>query len=699
MARKRLEATAFLDHFANGELADCPLPPIAVRQHFFDYMAHVARYLLGGLREQGDGYAALGDDDFFPFGDAPQELGKSSLRLVGTDGCHGISGNKLVYRLDQYSKAETALATPENARFIPHFQENSYTEPMRRLLRQSRRLLLGLFLLGLGYVLYQRLPPVERWSVRLEEDGRKEKFSFSPDGRFVFSHRFGLNGDTGGWDWWAFGPFRKRDVATGQLLVEASTKEFYQSHSVRDFDAGAPIIRKRFWAGLPKTEKGILELFEVDSGKERRLPIKNFSGERRLIFSPPEDMVAIFCCEEDPLEKHSEADIFVHALPGGEQVAVLSGTTEALFSPDGSYFVYLATSPEGPCLRLWDTHKRQSAGIMPGASEISEISPNGRFLLAGAFNKDDGKTKIWDLSDLANPRGVAILSASDYLKFTPDSRALVELPTKENPNVVFWDSATGLEEGRVPAPFFRVKFVFSCDSRLLAIREGPYAGNFPVAVIDMTSRQVLWNKRLGDPACMPGNLLFRIIPGDVDTLFLNVFDEDLNEYPQLRNARTGDLLASFSMQFSRLRSSHSGDGQRILIYGHGKWPQNQKQGWFWETLRNWLPSNPNGAYDLVRVIDVPTLREVFHLADSYVKDAQLSPDGETLLTVHPNDPAGPHLRCWDIPARHPWFKIVGIPAAVGLVLVLLGRWRQARKARRQVMAVPAPPSGSHQSGA
>jgi hypothetical protein len=35
MARKRLEATAFLDHFANGELADCPLPPIAVCQHFF----------------------------------------------------------------------------------------------------------------------------------------------------------------------------------------------------------------------------------------------------------------------------------------------------------------------------------------------------------------------------------------------------------------------------------------------------------------------------------------------------------------------------------------------------------------------------------------------------------------------------------------------------------------------------------------
>jgi hypothetical protein len=550
--------------------------------------------------------------------------------------------------------------------------------------------------LGLGYVLYQRLPPVERWSVRLEKN--TAHYSFSADGRFIFSYRLELHGSSSDGDW-SFGPFRKLDGTTGRLLAEASTKErIYQSHSVDDDIDGVPIIRKRLWAGLPKNEKDILELFELDSGKERRLPIKSFSGERRLILSPAEDMVAIFHYKSP--EEKKEAEIFLHALPAGERLAVLSTTAGALFSPDGSYFVYSSTTPEGPCLRLWDTRKRQSAGIMPGASEISEISPNGRFLLAGALKKDDGKTKIWDLSDLAKPREVAVLPAFCHLlHFTPDSRTLVELPRKENPNVVFWDSATGLEKGRTPAPFFAYTFVFSRDSRLLAIREDRHAGNFPVAVIDVPSRQLLWNKRLGDPVCLPGDLLFGIIPGDVDTLFLGVFDDERYQHPQLRNARTGDLLAWFSMQFSRLRSSHSGDGQRILIYGHGKWPRTQKQGWFWETLRQWLPSNADSADDLVRVIDVPTLSEVFHLAHSYVKDAQLSPDGETLLTVHPKDPAGPHLRCWDIPARHPWFKIVGIPAAVGLVLVFLGKWRQARKARRQVMAVPAPPSGSHQPGA
>jgi hypothetical protein len=39
----------------------------------------------------------------------------------------------------------------------------------------------------------------------------------------------------------------------------------------------------------------------------------------------------------------------------------------------------------------------------------------------------------------------------------------------------------------------------------------------------------------------------------------------------------------------------------------------------------------------------------------------------------------------DIPGRHPWIKIVGIPAAVGLVFLLLGKWRQIHKARKAAL--------------
>src|SRR5437870_885528 len=129
---------------------------------------------------------------------------------------------------------------------------------MRSVLRHWRRLVLGLFLLGLGYVLYQRLPPVERWSVRLDEDAATFIFCFSPDGRFVFSYHPEITK--------TIGPFRKRDANTGMIVAEASVKDRrYESQS-----AGPSVFPKRFWAGLPEGESGILEIFDLESGKESR---------------------------------------------------------------------------------------------------------------------------------------------------------------------------------------------------------------------------------------------------------------------------------------------------------------------------------------------------------------------------------------------------------------------------------------------
>src|SRR5579859_3209393 len=103
---------------------------------------------------------------------------------------------------------------------------------MRRILRHWRRLLLGIFLVGLGYALYRRLPPVERWSVRLDEDAGTAIFSFSPDGRFIFSHHRVVNLGKGlGFYKWT-GPFRKRDAGTGLVLASASGKHrVYTSHT------------------------------------------------------------------------------------------------------------------------------------------------------------------------------------------------------------------------------------------------------------------------------------------------------------------------------------------------------------------------------------------------------------------------------------------------------------------------------------
>src|SRR5260370_28821860 len=156
---------------------------------------------------------------------------------------------------------------------------------MRRVLRHWRRLLLGVFLLGLGYVLHQRLPPVERWSVCLNKDSATSIFiSFSPDGRFMFSHLFPKMGNP------PTGPFQKRDVTTGLLLVETSARErVYLSHSVEDFVFRNPPARKRFWAGLPKKKNSVLDLLDLESGEENRVSIKPYPGSREIVTARPQD--------------------------------------------------------------------------------------------------------------------------------------------------------------------------------------------------------------------------------------------------------------------------------------------------------------------------------------------------------------------------------------------------------------------------
>jgi WD40 repeat protein len=563
---------------------------------------------------------------------------------------------------------------------------------MRRFLRDWRRLLLGLFLLGLGYVLYQRLPPVERWSVRLDEDATTAIFSFSPDGRFLFSHHRELT--KGGVVFHAYewaGPFRKRGTATGLILAEGSEKgRVYESHSTcppSSLHMPFPKFLGRFWAGLPKGENAILELFDLESGKERRIPIARFSKkwkERDIVLSPAENVAALFHVK-DPLKPG--AQIILYAVPSGEQLAVFSSDGGGSFSPDGSYFVYSAKGPAGPCLRIWDTNKHQERGALPRDGDLvgsHRFSPNGRFLLAWDLKKETVHpvtTKVWDLLDPGNPRLVADLPVpDDFLYFTPDSKTLIQFHTENSKDIVFWEMTTGLEKGRMLAPFKSFAFVaFSPDNRLMAFNTGVFAKDGVLAVTDLASREVLWSKPV--PVSSGSNPFF-IIPGETETLVL-ITSPSGSYQGEFRSARTGELLGVFAMGFRDVQGPLLSSNERyVLYYGHGKWPPDQTQGWLWETLRKWLPSNRDSASDLIRVIDVPTLCEVFHLADSHVENAQLSPDGGTLITVHPKDPDGPHLRCWDIPARHPWLKIVGIPAAIGLVLLLLGKWRQIRKARK-----------------
>src|SRR5262249_22730410 len=159
----------------------------------------------------------------------------------------------------------------------------------------------------------------------------------------------------------------------------------------------------------------------------------------------------------------------------------------------------------GHSLGLWDIRKRQISGFLPGGDpkedlhDPRQISPDGRFLFVRDLSKDPGKfakTTIWNLQDLAKPRVVSLIRApSGALHFSPDSRTLVQFHTEKSQDIVFWETATGREIGRTPAPFKRLSshVAFSSDSRLVAFNTGLFPED-RLAVADLVTGELLWSK-------------------------------------------------------------------------------------------------------------------------------------------------------------------------------------------------------------
>lgn len=128
-----------------------------------------------------------------------------------------------------------------------------------------RRVVLCVLLIGLGFILYERLPPVERWRVTFDHKN-EVWYSSSPDGRFTFS---GVNSKRQG-------PLRKRDAYTGEIIAEFSgSPEGYACHTDGPYYGSW----QRYWAGMPESKSGVLDLFDLCKSATRR----SCSGIRRPV--------------------------------------------------------------------------------------------------------------------------------------------------------------------------------------------------------------------------------------------------------------------------------------------------------------------------------------------------------------------------------------------------------------------------------
>jgi hypothetical protein len=145
-----------------------------------------------------------------------------------------------------------------------------------------------------------------------------------------------------------------------------------------------------------------------------------------------------------------------------------------------------------------------------------------------------------------------------------------------------------------------------------------------------------------------------------------------------------DIATGSLCSVVRLASKHPSDGMSLQLtldrrvacvhQTHADQPGN---GWLDRIL--WLTKQ--GKNDSAVVFDTNTSHERFSLVGWDTREARLSDDGSTLVTVHrESNDRRQRLRCWDVDARKPLDGAVGVPTGLAALLGLF-MWRRTRHAR------------------
>src|SRR5262249_50493094 len=112
--------------------------------------------------------------------------------------------------------------------------------------------------------------------------------------------------------------------------------------------------------------------------------------------------------------------------------------------------------------------------------------------------------------------------------------------------------------------------------------------------------------------------------------------------------------------------------------------KDEPEFWLMKWLRDLLP---NRRDEIALAVFQTDSREIVMWLDGLVpQNASLSPDGHSLLVLETADNACT-LSCWDIPEKKPWRWILGVPAGLGLLLVVpYQAWKRRRVRKASALA-------------
>jgi len=321
------------------------------------------------------------------------------------------------------------------------------------------------------------------------------------------------------------------------------------------------------------------------------------------------------------------------------------------FTSDERFFCLRAGTPKTLDLQIWSTDSwRETYRLSDAANFGSDLE---RMLVVGLL---DGLSLL-DMTTSQMRRLRAGAPRNLSTRFSPDRRTLSIL--LDGGKLEFWDVATGklraaATHSRKPWSFHSNR-KFSPDSRLFAVID--FDGSH-LSVWDVHTGTLCWARDTGTPEGFQFTADSRFListfkPEIAATQRRDVFEASTGAVDPLLRI-DGSCTLTDNARFALARSERSDIGQTIL-------------GRFW-------PFASERERPYLSIVELGTLRELGRLDIPPLAGGWLAEDGRKLVTLHKEGDKF-SLCSWDVPFSRRWELVIGIPAGVGLLLLLYIRWR------------------------
>ncbi len=565
----------------------------------------------------------------------------------------------------------------------------------RRVLGWS---LFALVFAGLAWVLYAWLPPEPRWVLR----GPFEHGGITPNGKMYITRTVKGNDLQNLQDLHddvlvapelplPVGPVQYWDIATGEQVEQVLGDRGPVWH------VGFSTDCKQLAAVAPATAGAIrceLRYLDLTAGCERHTVFDRPRAPQATWqpwISPGGGLMLL----QDWNDLSQEVYVYETA-----SLRLLASATHPQgsgiswkWTPDGNaVYLYTADANDDASLRRIASDG-ESMTCLKGAGECLTLSPDGKILLSSSLHR----LLLWDLP-AGTRRGTIPLDGDDWranqASFTPDGRTLViQTGNRLASNTLgVWDVNAARWLGRVP-------FMLGDGPRLV----GPNAVVVREAYGRLAAYQLrpfarLWQyeaKQVHAGEVMPavGRLIalspmprsrYMDIPGRL------IKSEARGDRLLLLDTRSGAPILDFALDAEAVHSWLS-RGKYLLV--HTAHDRPSERGPIRAFIEDHLLSlliamrpDPFARTSSVRVFDVTTGGQRCDLKCAHIGEAAaaLTQDGQALVLHQAASLTGRSdavAICYDIPPRRPWRFILGIPLALGAML-LAARfgWRRIRPA-------------------